>query len=185
MVNIDIMALGNDFILEVNQPLVVRLEIARGFVKAAVDYINEKTKSRREAIFDNVTDYGDGYGMVMPDKVFESYVKLVNQMLRNSGWDNRLVIKLDYKGPTGLFTKATLVMDLEATAEKLGWEMNPSKLDKEDIMDKVSDTPSVDDLNEFNRLDVPGSGVEPSLSPNRRAEFVRKDTRTNIQNYRG
>lgn len=65
MVTIDIMALANDFILESSQPLVVRMEIARGFIKAAVEYVNTRDKEQRETIEENIYAYGeDNFGMV-------------------------------------------------------------------------------------------------------------------------
>lgn len=184
MVNIDIMALANDFVLETNQPLVVRLEIAKGILAAAVDYVNSKSNKERETIFEKVVDYGEmQYSMVLPDKVFDSYVLMVQKMVRNSGWDKRLVIKLQTKEVgIGYFT-AALAMDLEATAEVLGWDTNPVEPEKESILEVITDTPSMDDINEFNRLDVPRSLIQSPLSPNRRTEFVRKDTRTRIATY--
>lgn len=184
MVNIDIMALANDFVLETSQPLVVRLEIAKGILAAAVEYINSSSNKERETIFENVIDFGEmKYQMVLPDKVFDSYVLMIQNMLRSSGWDKRLVVKLQTKEVgIGYFT-ASLAMDLEATADKLGWDTDPVEPEKESILEVVADTPSMDEINELNRLNVPRSFIQSPLSPNRRAEFVRKDTRTSIATH--
>lgn len=184
MVNIDIMALANDFILEENQPLVVRLEIAKGILAAAVEYVNSRSKSERETIFENVVDFGEmKYKMVLPDKVFDSYVEKVRAIIRNAAWDTRLVIKLQTKEVgVGYFT-ATLAMDLEATAERLGWDTTPAPAEKESVTEKITDTPSMDEINEFDKLNGARSLLQSPLSPNRRAEFVRKDTRVRIATY--
>ena len=184
MVNIDIMALANDFVLEESQPLVVRLEIAKGILAAAVEYVNSRSKSERETIFENVVDFGEmKYKMVLPDKVFDSYVAKVRSIVRNAAWDTRLVIKLQTKEVgVGYFT-ATLAMDLEATADRLGWDMAPAPAEKESAMEKITDTPSMDEINEFDKLNVSRSLLQSPLSPNRRAEFVRKDKRVSIATY--
>ena len=185
MVKIDIMALANDFILEADATLMVRLEIARALVTAAVEYINESSGKKRNKIAEDIEDFADTYGMSVPDKVFSSYVVMINRMIRSSGWDPRLVVKVDYSTIGVVYTTAVLVMDLEATAERLGWNIAPPVREEEDIMDVVTDTPSMDDINEFNKSDGARAQSIPPLSSNRRAEFVRKDQRRNIQNHRG
>jgi len=180
VVTIDIMALANDFILESSQPLVVRLEIARGFIKAAVDYVNTTDKEVRETIEDNIYCYAeDNFGMVAPDKVFISYVAKIQRILKAAGWDPRVVVKLEHKEVGLAYVTATLTMDLEATATKLGWEMNPTPAEKESIMDVITDTPSMDEINEFNKSSNNGSGIRSPLLSDRRPCFVRKDQRRN------
>lgn len=186
MVKIDIMALANDFILEADAALMTRLEIARALVTAAVAYINEPNGNKRNKIAEDAEDFADVYGMSVPDKVFMSYVTMISRDIKRCGWDPRLVIKVDYTVVGAVYTTASILMDLEATAVKLGWDIAPAEVvADEDIMDVVTDTPSMDDINEFNKSDGARVGTIPSLSPNRRSQFVRKDQRRNIQNYRG
>jgi len=185
VVKIDIMALANDFILEVDASLMTRLEIARALLTAAVDYVNERNSDNRNKIAEDIEDFADTYGMSVPDKVFMSYVQMIARDIKRCGWDPRLVVKVDYATVGVVYTTASLVMDLEATATRLGWNIEPAEPVEEDIMDVVTDTPSMDDINEFNKSDGARAGTIPPLSPNRRAQFVRKDQRRNIQNYRG
>lgn len=186
MVKIDIMALADDFILEATVPIMTRVEIARALVTAAVEYINEPSCDKRNVIAEGIEDFADTYGMSVPDKVFTSYVTMIQRMIKSCAWDPRLVVKLDFVTAGAVYTTALLVMDLEATATKLGWVTEPDgPVEEEDIMDVVTDTPSMDDINEFNKLNGARAQSIPPLSPNRRAQFVRKDQRRNIQNYRG
>lgn len=185
MVTIDIMALANDFILESSQPLVVRMEIARGFIKAAVEYVNTRDKEKRETIEENIYAYGeDNFGMVAPDKVFISYVARIQRMIRAAGWDPRIVVTLAHKEVGLAYVTATLQMDLEATATKLGWDMSPAPAEKESIMEVITDQPSMDEINEFNRSHDSGSGIRSPLLSDRKPKFVRKDQRRNIATHR-
>ena len=184
MSKIDIMMLANDFVLEIDQPLVVRLEIAKGMVAAAVEYINSRSKSERETIFNNVMEFAeDRYAMVLPDKVFDSYVAMITRMIRSANYDKRVVIKLETKSIGAGYLTANIGMDLEATATRLGWDTSPVEPEKESVLEAIVDSPSLDNINEFNKLDVPRSGIESPLSPNRNAKFVRKDPRITLALY--
>lgn len=186
MVKIDIMALAGDFILEADATLMVRLEIARALVKAAVDYVNEPNSDKKDQIAEDAEDFADTYGMSVPDKVFMSYVDDIQKKMARCSWDKRVIAKLDFVTVGVVFTTALLVMDLEATALRLGWNIEPDgPEEEEDIMDVVTDTPSMDDINELNKLNGARTSTIPSLFPNRRAQYVRKDQRRNIQNDRG
>lgn len=178
MVKIEMAGLINNLITKENYKPNIKYEIVKGVLKAAVDFINEKDPEIRDQIFNNVLDFGTfEYPMPVPDQLFIEYVSFIKNRIKVSGWDKRLVLTLNFS-TTGYRT-ATIGMDLEATAKRLGWmEEEPESEPEQSIMDRVSDTPTMDEINEFNaKSNVKRREYRAPLYTSRRPVVVQPDKR--------
>lgn len=172
----DLVAKANNLMIgKISEPQEGRIEIAKIILEAAVEVINSGSAKRRDELTDEIVEFGEnGYGMVLPDCVLDSYIQEIQEDLKKARWDKRLLIKIKYFNISNVHYTATLEMDLEKTVENMGWDKVSGPEDRDHISDVVEDNPSMETLNALNRFDDTRRKRGPSLSSYPTSRFVQR-----------
>ena len=177
MVICDVRDAALNLVMERDEPLDSKLVLVKRMIEAAVEIVNDPSKVDDE--IDNLMDSYDGYyGITKPDEIILHYVDVMKKAIKAASWDTRLVVKVKFNevGNGKALCHADLFMDLDTTAEKLGWVAAPEDEDsKEAITEIVSDNPSAEQLHALSRsVSREGKQRTPVLS-DRSPRFVREN----------
>lgn len=176
MLKYDMVAKANNLMIgKIDEPQEGRIEIAKIILEAAVEIINSGSRAKWDELTDEIVEFGEnGYGMVLPDKVLDSYISEIRRDLKAARWDPRILIKIKYKNFGPIMYVATLEMDLNGTIENMGYDKVTMPEDADHITDVVEDNPSMETLNAFNRLDAAERQQRPKVLSYPTARFIRR-----------
>lgn len=145
----------------------VKRVVVERLVDAAVDVYNHPHRKDNHMVSLNRTLI-DEYGVTNPPGILADYLKHLTDEIRKHCWDERLRIVLCKENPDIWKVK----MDLDGTFI----DFKPAT-PKEEILNEVMDTPSLDQLNELlekTRVKITGSTEVRSI---RQSAFVGSDSR--------